>query len=167
MQGTSVIGTVLGLWLLLAGSPVALAGSPQGAAAPLQLPPKLQQALVDEMIAVNDGMTVLPEAIVKADWERIIETGHLIEGSYILNQRLSQAERETLVQSLPTSFKYLDRRLHEHAGKLAQAAERRDGELVRFYFGRMLDSCAGCHAVYAKHRFPGYERRDTTGDHQH
>ena len=166
MQGTSVIGPALGLWLLLAGLPAALAGSPQAAAPSLELPPKLQQALVDEMIAVNDGVATLPEAIVKADWERIIETGRMIERSYILNQRLSQAERETLVRSLPTSFKYLDRRLHEHAGKLARAAERRDGELVRFYFSRMLDSCAGCHAVYAKHRFPGYERPGTA-DHQH
>lgn len=166
MQGTGVIGPVLGLWLLLAGLPVALAGPPKAAAPPLQLPPKLQQALVDEMIAINEGVRALPEAIVKADWELLAETGRRIEQSYILKQRLSQAERETLVRTLPTSFKYLDRRLHEHAGKLARAAERRDGELVRFYFSRMLDSCAGCHAVYAKHRFPGYERPGTA-DLQH
>lgn len=118
------------------------------------------------MIAINEGVRALPEAIVKADWERLAETGRRIEQSYILKRRLSEDERGTLVQSLPDSFKYLDRRLHQHAGKLAQAAERRDGELVRFYFSRMLDSCAGCHAVYAKHRFPGYARPGSDG-HQH
>ncbi|BAZ92747.1 hypothetical protein TspCOW1_23970 [Thiohalobacter sp. COW1] len=164
MQIPDLTGPCLGLSLLLAGASVA---PPAAAAEPLlELPPKLQQALVDEMIAINEGVRALPEAIVKADWERLAETGRRIEQSYILKRRLSEDERGTLVQSLPDSFKYLDRRLHQHAGKLAQAAERRDGELVRFYFSRMLDSCAGCHAVYAKHRFPGYARPGSDG-HQH
>lgn len=162
MQIPDLTGVCLSL--LLAGASVTL---PATAAEPvLELPPKLQQALVDEMIAINEGVRALPEAIVKADWERLAGTGRRIEQSYILKQRLSEGERGTLVQSLPDSFKYLDRRLHQHAGKLAQAAERRDGELVRFYFSRMLDSCAGCHAVYAKHRFPGYARPGNSG-HQH
>lgn len=164
MRIPDLTGPCLGLSLLLAGAAIAL---PAAAAEPLlKLPPKLQQALVDEMIAINEGGRALPEAIVKADWERLAETGRRIEQSYILKRRLSEDERGTLVQSLPDSFKYLDRRLHQHAGKLAQAAERRDGELVRFYFSRMLDSCAGCHAVYAEHRFPGYARSGS-GGHRH
>ncbi|HSH30115.1 MAG TPA: hypothetical protein VK971_09440 [Thiohalobacter sp.] len=164
MQTRNLTGLCLGLGLLLAGAQFA---PPAAAADPrLELPPKLQQALVDEMIAINEGARALPEAIVRADWERLAETGRRIEQSYILKQRLSEEERRTLVQSLPDSFRYLDRRLHQHAGKLAQAADHRDGELVRFYFSRMLDSCVGCHAVYAKHRFPGYARRNND-EHQH
>jgi len=58
---------------------------------------------------------------------------------------------------LPAQFKQLDAEFHQRADSLAMAAEAHDPELVVFPFSRLVETCARCHAAYAKSRFPGFD----------
>ena len=46
--------------------------------------------------------------------------------------------------------------INQRARGLAEAAREHQAALVPFYFYKLTESCVGCHARYAGHRFPGY-----------
>ena len=132
----------------------------------LKLPPELLALLQAEMREITVGVQKIPVAIAQADWDTLSQTGESISSSYIMAKALSAEQVEVLKSSLPARFKRIDSEFHNRAGKLAQAAQARDFELVNYHYSRLVESCAQCHSVYAKARFPGFGPVKAHG-HQH
>lgn len=151
-------------WLAAAGVRAqephgAAAQEPHGAAAAapapaLALSPDLLELLREEMRGISGGVQALAPAIAIGDWKTITDTSARIKASYIMEQKLTAAQKEELETALPEVFKLMDANFHREAGNLGHAAEVRDGELTAFYFYRMVESCVACHSAYATTRFP-------------
>jgi len=128
----------------------------QVAVAPTGLPmsPELLELLRAEMRELLGASQAISVALPVGDWAHIAATSEKMRGSYILERKLTEAQRKEL-DSLPERFKRMDEQFHLRTEKLARAASRKDAELTAFYFARLLENCAGCHAAYAQQRFPG------------
>ncbi|MFC1702475.1 hypothetical protein ACFL1J_07030 [Pseudomonadota bacterium] len=132
----------------------------------LALPPDLMGLLQAEMREITTGVQKIPVAIAQADWDLLRTTGESIQSSYIMAKALSPEQVEVLQSSLPARFKQIDSEFHERAGNLADAAEARDFELASYHYSRLIESCARCHSLYAKDRFPDFGTIEKHG-HQH
>jgi len=135
----------------------ASAQEPHPAKNDLQLSPELIEVLRAEMRALLTGIQSLAAAIATADWKNVADTSAQIRASYILDQKLTPAQRNELNVSLPEYFKRLDSGFHLEAKKLEAAATNRDEQLATFHYYRLIESCTACHAIYAVSRFPGFK----------
>jgi len=148
---------LLALFLSLAIASTAIrAEDPEHTGETLSLPPELMGLLQAEMREITIGVQKVPVAIAQADWEVLHQTGESIRSSYIMARALTKEQIEILESSLPDRFKQIDSEFHARAGSLAQAAEARDFELASYHYSRLIESCASCHSLYAKTRFPGF-----------
>jgi cytochrome c556 len=142
--------------IFLSGLIPATAQQPVAEAGDIQLSPQLRELLRTEMREIASGTQILSLALASADWKTVASTSAKIRTSYILEKKLSAAQRHELERALPPGFKELDGEFHARAEKLGAAAAAHDSELAAFHFYRMVESCASCHASYAKSRFPGF-----------
>ena len=131
----------------------------------LGLPPDLMGLLQAEMREITTGVQKIPVAIAQADWDLLRTTGESIQSSYIMAKALTPEQVEVLQSSLPARFKQIDSEFHERAGNLADAAEARDFELASYHYSRLIESCARCHSLYAKVRFPDFGTIEKHGHH--
>ena len=120
-----------------------------------KLPDDVRSLLRQEMIAILGASQSILDALVRGQHERVAEKAQAIHDSFILQQEMTESDREALVEAVPKAFVQRDRAFHALTGKLAEAARERDAERERELFGRMIDACAECHARYAHDRFPG------------
>ena len=158
--------SVLTLLLTLAIASSAIrAESPEHTGETFSLPPELMGLLQAEMREITIGVQKVPVAIAQADWEVLHQTGESIRSSYIMAKALTKEQIEILESSLPERFKQLDSEFHARAGSLAQAAQARDFELASFHYSRLIESCATCHSLYAKNRFPTFGPAEEQGHH--
>jgi len=129
----------------------------------LKLSPEVLNLLRAEMGEIAGGVQAIALALAIADWKSIQETSRKIRDSYIMEKQLTAAQAEELERALPDHFKQLDRAFHQRAEKLGEAAAVHDSKLAAFHYSRLIESCALCHSVYARSRFPGFaagEQRD-------
>lgn len=152
--------------LVFGGFPSAYAEHPAVAPAVLPMSPELLELLRAEMRELLGASQAISLALPVGDWAHIAATSEKMRKSYILEKQLTNAQREEL-DSLPELFKRLDKQFHMRTEKLAHAASEKDAELTAFHFARLLEGCAGCHAVYAQQRFPGFVVDSVESDHQH
>lgn len=138
-------------------------GERQGETITLQ--PGLLALLQAEMREITAGVQIIPVAIAQGDWATLAQTSESIRSSYIMAKSLTKEQKEAL-KSLPARFKQLDSAFHGRAGKLKHAAEARDFELASYHYSRLIESCAQCHSLYAKDKFPGFGPAEEHG-HQH
>ena len=124
------------------------------AATHIQLDPEIHQLLQQEMQAIQSGMMSLVPAIASGDWDKVVEIGKNIEGSYLLKQKLTHAQRHALHKSLPAEFIKRDQAFHHSAGMLAHAAEMKNADIVNFYFYKLNTACVECHTEFANEKFP-------------
>ncbi len=122
----------------------------------LTLPKDISLLLTLEMQAINQGMMELVPALASADWQEIAKIGREIKDSYIMHNRLTEQQRETLHHVLPKEFQILDHKFHQMAGMLEHTAEMQKPELVNFYFYKLNEACGQCHSRYASEKFPGF-----------
>ena len=120
---------------------------------PLSTP--VMDLLRQEMNAIQQGMQRLIPAIASGNWQEVADIGEHIQHSYIMQQQLTDAQREELHQKLPPGFLELDQSFHHSAGMLAHAAQQQNLEVVNFYFYKLTDACVACHRRFAGNRFPG------------
>ena len=90
-----------------------------------------------------------------------------MKNSYILKQKLTPEQVKELHSKLSPSFIEKDQEFHYLAGMLAHAAETKKPELVGFYFSKLSESCVGCHAKFALHKFPAFKSSKSVEEHQH
>ena len=150
---------------MLFGCVSANAQEPHSAQNDLHLSPQLIELLRAEMRALLTGVQSLATGIATADWKSVAENSAQIRASYILDQKLTPAQREELDTSLPEHFKRLDSDFHLEAKKLEAAAVTHDSQLAAFHYYRLMETCTTCHGLYAVSRFPGF--KPSTGDAHH
>lgn len=120
----------------------------------LQLSHEVKIILNQEMNGIEEGMMKIIPAIAAGDWETIAKISQKIKDSFIMKQKLTQAQMEELHHALPAEFVAMDQDFHTTAGKLSHAAHQHDAELVNFYFYKLHSQCIKCHSSYAAERFP-------------
>ena len=108
------------------------------------------------MREIITGVQGIAVSLASADWQAIQEASTKIRTSYIMEKKLTPAQAKELEQALPERFKQLDAEFHQRAERLGAAAAAHDSELVAFHYSRLVESCALCHAAFAKPRFPGF-----------
>ena len=126
----------------------------------------LRNLLSKEMQALESGMMSIIPAYISGNWGDIETTAGKMKSSYILKQSLTENQVKELHSVLPDEFIKKDQRFHYLAGMLEHAAKNEKPELVNFYFSEMNESCAGCHAVFATHKFPAFAPTKN-GGHSH
>lgn len=137
-----------------------------GAVGP-KLTPKLRGLLVEEMKSVNHATSQILNALIVGDHAAVADMGNRIHESFILKQKLTKKDEKDLVAAVPHEFLKLDAEFHATAKKLAVAAEAKDYELQRFYFGRLVESCQACHSQYVSDRFPAFGAKQAAEEHTH
>jgi hypothetical protein len=120
-----------------------------------QMSPELKQFMVQKMRNIQDSMTSLYPAIVSGNWQLMTEIGEKIHDSYIMYQNVPHSLIAEMHHSMPEMFQELNHSVHHSAGMLAQAAKKKDAQLVNFYFYKITESCLSCHSRFSSHRFPG------------
>lgn len=131
------------------------------------LSPELRQLLAKEMQSLQTGMQSIIPAYVSGDWKEIEQYAGKMEGGYILQQSLTDEQKQELHTSLPDAFLTLDQQFHYFAGRLKLVARNKNQELVGFYFSKLSETCVSCHAQYAKHRFPAFGSESHQIEHSH
>lgn len=117
------------------------------------LTPKLQELLRNEMLSVEDASRQILSALIAGEDARVAELAQQIHDSFILQQSMTPQDRKDLMAAVPEDFVTRDRAFHALAAALAEAG--RDGDRARQHeeFGRMIEACTACHALYATDRF--------------
>ena len=131
-----------------------------------KLSPDLRDLLSQEMKALQEGMMSIIPAYISGNWHEIAITARKIKTSYILKQKLSEAQRRELKSVLPAEFFNKDQHFHYLAGMLEHTANTKKPELINFYFSEMSQACVSCHTTFATDKFPALtpERK---GEHSH
>jgi hypothetical protein len=163
----AVLGVLLGSACVWSAATGVRAQEPQPVAQALAISPALRELLREEMRGISSGVQALVPAIAAGDWKAIADTSAQIKASYIMEQKLTPAQKEELESALPEVFKLMDANFHREAGNLGRVAEARDAELTVFYFYRMVESCVACHSAYATTRFPNLAVGAAGEAHQH
>jgi len=127
----------------------------------------LKLLLNQEMVAIQQGMMDLIPAISSGNWDEVALIGKNIKASFIMKQKLTKAQKEELYRVLPQDFVELDQAFHKFAGMLAHAAEKKNAEVVNFYFYKLTEACISCHAKFATVRFPGLKIDGEEKEHHH
>ena len=155
----------LGLAILTHVTPKVLSAELSAPIPSLNMSPDLQQLFQAEMRELLLGTQHIAGALPVANWDGIADSAMAMRNSYVLEQKLTTAQRHDLEQ-LPEQFKAFDDAFHLRAEKLAHAAKAKDAEAVSFHFSRLLDTCVACHSTYAKTKFPNF-RSEGGAEHRH
>ena len=131
----------------------------------VQLSPGLLALLNQEMGLIQQGIMDMVPAIAAGEWDKVSALGQKIKKSFILKQKLTDAQKEELHRVLPLQFIEMDMDFHKSAGMLAHAAEVKNADVANFYFYKMNAACVSCHGKYAAERFPGLSKGDEEGHH--
>lgn len=131
-----------------------------------KLTARLKELLTQEMQHLAKATGKLALAIATGDHTSANKLGIAARDSFILKKSLSTQDKKDLVSAIPPEFVALDKRFHDLADKLAQAADMKDSELQSFYYSKMVEACISCHARFASDRFPGLHLGHS-GHHKH
>jgi hypothetical protein len=127
----------------------------------------LRELLSQEMKALQSGMMSIIPAYVSGNWDEIAVTAGKMKNSYILKQSLSESQVKQLHSTLPHVFIEKDKHFHYLAGMLEHVAINKKSELINFYYSEMVESCVGCHEVFATHKFPALSSKKVKAEHEH
>jgi hypothetical protein len=147
-------------WLALSGGILLATAVSVPAAEPVgpKLTPKLRDALRQEMAQVLVASQDIVGALAIGDHVTVAERARQIHDSFILEQALTEQDREDLEAALPPEFVELDRGFHETSAALAAAAGAEDAQRELDAFARMTEACVACHGRFAADRFPSLAR---------
>lgn len=119
---------------------------------------KLRELLRKEMLSISDASQEILAALVAGDDERVEMLAQQIHDSFILRKSMTPEDKADLMAAVPDDFVQMDRGFHKISAELAQAARAKDRPLQRVHYGRMIESCSGCHARFATDRFPSFAK---------
>lgn len=128
-----------------------------------KLTPKLNELLTDEMLSIRQAVTHIMNGLIVGDHSIVSNMATQINESFILKQQLTDKDKKDLMEAAPKEFLKLDGEFHELSGKLADAADKKDYELQRFYFGKLIESCQACHSEYVTDKFPSFSGAAPSG----
>ncbi len=119
-----------------------------------RMPPKLRGLLIQEMLALLDASKQIMEALMRGQNDLVARNAKAIHDSFILEQGMSDSDRQAFHDSVPHAFIERDQALHDLSERLANAAREGDQLAQRKLFTEMLNACVACHAAHATDRFP-------------
>ncbi|MGM0982003.1 MAG: hypothetical protein ACQEXG_01055 [Pseudomonadota bacterium] len=128
------------------------------------LTPKLQGLLKKEMIQIELAMQDVYSAILQGRHTTVAEKGQSIHDSFILDQSLTDQDRQDLKAAVPPEFLQMDAYLHELSASLAEAGRSEDTPRQVELFGRMTESCVACHSAYVADHFEGLQASDVPAE---
>ena len=128
-----------------------------------KLTPKLNELLTDEMLSIKQAITHIMNGLITGDHSIVENMAAQINDSFIMKQQLTEKDKKDLMAVAPKAFLKLDGEFHELSGKLSKAAIKKDYELQRFYFGRLIESCQDCHSEYVTDKFPTFSGAAPSG----
>ena len=149
---------LLGTAILLLGAIQPAAGEPPAEPVGPQLPDRVRGLLLQEMNAILGASQRILDALVRGQHGVVAEQAQAIHDSFILEQKMTKADRQALLEAVPDSFVARDRAFHELTGELAAAARAEEAARERELFADMVEACTACHARHAGDRFPGLQR---------
>ncbi len=117
------------------------------------LAPKLQELLRNEMLSVEDASRQILSALIAGEDARVADLAQQIHDSFILQQSMTPQDRKDLMAAVPEDFVTRDRAFHALAAALAKAGREGDRARQHEEFGRMIEACTACHALYATDQF--------------
>ncbi len=129
------------------------------------LSPELRALLLEEMKLLEQSVNRIPGLLARGALHPVAVEAHRMQDSFVLKQKLNDAQRAELHEKLPAGFIERDQRFHALAGRLHDAALAGDAELSAVFFGRLVESCIGCHADYAGKRFAALKTEAETSHH--
>ena len=150
---TNAIITLVGVGIC---STLAYSQEPSIVSDDIQLSQDLRTLLQTEMREIAAASQAIVMSFVIGDWQSVHRISEQIRASYILEKSISDSQKQELQDNLPDRFKWLDAEFHARAERLGLAAAAEDPEIIAFHYGRMLETCATCHAAFARARFPGF-----------
>lgn len=121
------------------------------------LTPKLQGLLKKEMIQIELAMQEVYTAMLQGKHGVVAEKGQSIHDSFILEQSLTDQDRQDLKAAVPQEFLQMDGYFHKLSASLAEAGRAQDTARQLEVYRRMTESCAACHSAYVTDRFEGLE----------
>lgn len=151
---------LLAMALLISCSQAVDAGGEPGSDVGTSLPPRVRGLLIQEMQAILGATKAILDALVRGEDVIVADNARAIHDSFIMKQEMTEADREALIDTVPPGFLERDRQFHELSARLAGAARRGDKPQQAALFADMLDACTGCHARFARGRFPGFDMID-------
>ncbi|KAF0166226.1 MAG: hypothetical protein FD157_845 [Rhodocyclaceae bacterium] len=131
-----------------------------------KLTPRLKQMLSEEMLSVKQAVKMILDGLIVGDHPLVATQAQQIHDSFILARGLTEQDKKDLMKAATPEFLKLDGEFHLTAKKLADSALRKDYELQRFYYSRLVDSCQNCHSQYATDKFPAFSGAQPEG-HSH
>ena len=131
------------------------------------LSPELRILLQQEMLAIQQGMQTIVPAFASGNLAEVSDVAGKISRSFILKQRITDAQKHELHAKLSTGFILKDQQFHKYAGMLERVSKEGHTELVSFYYSKLLESCAACHSEHANHRFPVFSHQSAKDGHHH
>lgn len=120
-----------------------------------KLPPEVRSLLIQEMQAILQASQQIQAAIVQGDHETVAEQAQAIHDSFIMEQQMTAADEQALLEAVPEAFLKRDKALHELSAELSEAGHDQDTARQLQQFSKMTQSCVDCHSQYATSRFPG------------
>ena len=147
----------------LASSGAIFAAEPVGP----KLTEKLRGLLVKEMVEIEAAMQETYSAIVQGKHDEVAQKGQAIHDSFILEQSLTQQDRQELKAAVPKEFLQMDQHFHQLSASLAEAGQRQDTQAQVETFNRMTESCVACHSRYVTDRFEGLKEQSIPGSWGH
>lgn len=142
------------LGIVLAGSVSVHAAEPQPISP--KLTPRLNQMLTEEMLSIKQAMKQIFDGLIAGDHAIVATNAEQIHGSFILARQLTDKDKKDLMKAATPEFLALDGQFHTTAKKLAEAAEFKDYELQRYYYGKLVESCQTCHSQFVTDKFPQF-----------
>ncbi|WP_183325085.1 hypothetical protein [Halomonas cerina] len=122
-----------------------------------QLTEKLRGLLVKEMTEVEAAMQETYSAIIQGKHDEVAQKGQAIHDSFILEQSLTEQDRQDLKAAVPVEFLQMDKRFHQLSASLAEAGRQQNTQEQVKVFNRMTESCVACHSRYVTDRFKGLQ----------
>ena len=163
---TLILLALLPVLLLASGGPSALAQPAETAdkvseptadqAVGSQLPTRVRVLLIREMMAIQNGMNRILDALVRGQDDTVAELAQAIHDSFILKQEMTPEDRKSLLAAVPEAFVTRDRAFHALGGHLAEAARNGDREEQLKLYAQLVTACTDCHAMHARDRFPEF-----------
>ncbi|KAA3638653.1 MAG: hypothetical protein DWP95_12200 [Proteobacteria bacterium] len=145
---------VLLLLLLMVSMPHAESDIDHESAIGSQLPNHIRSLLIEEMQAITTSMDVIFRALVAGEHDQVVPQAQAIHDSFIMAQKMTEADSKTLEEVLPEEFIKRDQAFHHLSAELAEAARNKDQAKQFKLYQDMQQACLACHQKHALDRFP-------------
>lgn len=120
------------------------------------LPPRVRGLLIQEMNAILGATRNILDGLVRGQHAVVASNAQAIHDSFILEQQMTEKDRQALMRAVPERFIERDRAFHQLSASLAEAARNGNSARQRALFADMVEACAACHTHHARQRFPGF-----------